>query len=354
MAKITIKDIAAASGVSISTVSRVINGNPSVDPAIAERVLAAARQLGYRTSPQVLPPSGKSVSRIALILPTFSNSYFPSIAEGVIDTARANGQMVSVMIFNGDYDQELECLEQLSLAPTDGIIIAPGDERVPLEQFPALKNIPLVIAARRKVLPGVPHIYADNISAGYIATKYLLRLQRRNIALFLNFWGDEIRDYKTFLEKYNSPARGACTAFDRYTGYIKALEEEGIPFNPDFLVFSGFTHEAGYAAAQELLASPTRFDALLITNDRCATGALRLLNEQGIEVPGQVSIICFNGGLLASTVTPALTMIEQDNYRLGAEAATRLNELMHNRPAEDRMIDVRLVIKGSTAMAADN
>ncbi len=354
MAKVTIKDIAAAAGVSISTVSRAINGNPSVDPGIAERVLTAARQLGYRTAPQVLPPSGKSISRIALILPTFSNSYYPSISEGVIDTARANGQTVTVMIFNGEYEQELECLEQLSLAPPDGIIIAPGDERVPLDHYPVLKNIPMVIAARREVVPGLPHIYADNISAGYIATKYLLRLQRRNIALFLNFWGDDIHDYKTFLERYNSSARGACTAFDRYTGYVRALEEEGIPFHPDFLVFSGFTHEAGYAAAQELLASPTRFDAILVTNDRCATGVLRLLNEQGIEVPGQVSMICFNGGLLASTVTPALTMIEQDNYQLGVEAANQLNKLMHNQPAEDRMIDVRLVIKGSTAMATEN
>lgn len=352
MAKVTIKDIAARTGVSISTVSRVMNGNPSVAPEITESVLAAARELGYRTASPAAPLNEAPGRRIALILPTFANSYYPSIAEGVIDTAREKGLTVTVLLFNSDYDLELSCLELLSRSPVDGLIFAPGDDRVPLERFPSLKNVPLVIAARRAVLPGVPHVYADNVSAGYIATKYMLRLQRKRIALFLNFWGDSIHDFATFEERYSTGKQGACTAFDRYTGYRRALEEENIPFDPDLLVYSGFTHEAGYSAAQELLASPNRFDGVLITNDRCATGVVQLFNEQGIEVPNQVSVICFNGGLLASAVTPSLTMIEQDNYRLGKEAAEQLSALMEGRPAEDRMIDVRLVIKSSTAMGS--
>lgn len=88
-----------------------------------------------------------------------------------------------------------------------------------------------------------------------------------------------------------------------------------------------------------------------MSNDRCATGVLRLFNEQGLHVPSQVSMICFNGGLISSVVTPALTMIEQNNYEVGVQAATQLNELICGRPARDVKIDVNLVIKGSTALA---
>ena len=348
MEKVTIRDVAGRAGVSLSAVSRVMNRNQKVDPVLAERVLAAARELNYRSGPRAF--SGRS-GHIALILPTLENSYYSSIAAGAIDAAQSQGQHVLIMQTDSRRRQEDDCFRNLSSAVVDGVIFSGSDERNPLEEFPHLRGLPMVVAARRAVIPGIPHIYSDNLSAGYMATKYLLRLRRRKIALLLNFWTNDIHDYDTFLRRYHSPAQGACTAFDRYTGYCRALEEEGMGVDPDLIMFSGFSHESGYASAQELLARPLEFDGVLVSNDRCATGVLRLFREQGIQVPGQVSIICFNGGLMSSVVSPALTMVEQQNHELGRQSALQLNELIHGRPAHDVKIDVKLAIRGSTSLA---
>lgn len=349
MAKITIKDVAEQAGVSLSTVSRVLNHNPTVDPALAERVLHAAAALGYRLGPA---PHPAAAAQIALIVPVLENSYYSSIVAGVIDAARENGQSVLVMQTGAKREVEEACLQTAINSHVAGIIYSGGSNLVPTERFPALKSIPLVIAARRLVVPGVPHVYSDNVGAGYLATKYLLKMRRQNIALFVNFWTDTIHDYDAFMAAYHSPAQGACTAFDRFTGYRQALEEDGLEVQPSLFVFSGFSYESGYASAQQLLSGFQTFDAVLVSNDRCASGVLRLFNEQRITVPEQVSIICFNGGLMSSVVSPALTMIEQHNYEVGVHSATQLNELICGRSAHDVKLDVSLVIKGSTSLAA--
>ncbi len=349
MAKITIRDVAERAGVSLSTVSRVLNHNPNVDAALAGRVIDAASALGYRPGLAARPLPG---AQIALIVPVLENSYYSSIVAGVIDTARENGQSVLVMQTGAKREVEEACLQTALSSHVSGIIFSGGSSLVPTERFPALKNVPLVIAARRQVVPGIPHVYSDNVGAGYLATRYLLKMRRQNIALLVNFWTDAIHDYDAFMAEYNSPAQGACTAFDRFTGYRRALEEEGLEVQPSLLVFSGFSHESGYASAQELLSGFQAFDAVLVPNDRCATGVLRLFNEQRITVPEQVSIICFNGGLMSSVVSPSLTMIEQHNYEVGAQSAVQLNELICGRSAHDVKLDVSLVIKGSTSLAA--
>jgi len=351
MAKVTIKDVAQLSGVSISTVSRVLNNNQTVDSALAEKVFSAARVLNYQPSCLARFMQNDNSNQIAFIVPTLENSYYSTIAAGIIDTARKNGQNVIIMLSNSSDEQELECFKSISQSHVDGIIFSCNDGRNPLSSFPSLQETPMVIAARRQLIPGIPHVYSDNVMAGYIATKYLLRLRKRKIVLFENFWTNTIRDYDSFLKGYHSPAQGAFTAFDRFTGYSQALIEEGLSVDPNLIVFSGYSHEAGYSSAQELLASAQDFDAVLIPNDRCATGVLKLLNEQGLHVPSQISMICFNGGLMASVVNPPITSIEQNNYELGVQAAEQLDHLIHGRPAHDVKIDVNLVIKGSTSLS---
>lgn len=350
MGKVTIKQVAERAGVSIATVSRVLNNNLTVDAALAEKVLDAARELDYRTALPVRTGREMGGGLIAFMAPSLQNTYFSTVVLGVIETARKNGQNVIVMSSDSDHRQEVACLRSLVGTPVEGLILSTIDEVNPLEQVPELHRLPVVVAARREIVPNAPHIYADNVSAGYIATKYLLRLRRRRIALFLNFWTNDIHDYDTFLMRHQSVAQGSCTAYDRYTGYARALEEEGLAVDPNLVVYSGFDHESGYESAQALLASPHQFDAVLVSNDRCATGVLRLFHEQRINVPDQISMICFNGGLTASVVSPPLTMVEQDNYELGVRAAGQLNELIHGRPAGDVKIDVNLLIRGSTAL----
>lgn len=350
MAKITIKDVATESGVSISTVSRVLNNNPKVDPALTRKVMDAAQRLGYRPSIAAHSIRSERTNQIAFVVPALENTYFSTIASGIIDTAREYDQNVIVMTTHSDIKQEEECLHSLSTAYIDGIIFASSNGQDPTVRFPSLTSIPTVIAARRHIADGIPHVYADNENAGYIATKYLLRLNRKKIALFANFWGRHISSLEEFWNQYNSDARGGFTALDRYTGYRRALDEEYVPFDPNLIIFSGYSFDDGYQDAQNLLASAVDFDAILAPNDRVGAGILRLLNEQGIRVPGQISVICFNGGLMANVVSPPLTLIQQDNYQLGVQAVHQLNAVIRGEQPQNVCLGIAMKIQSSTSL----
>jgi len=351
--KVTIKEVAELSGVSISTVSRVFNNNTSVDPVLAEKVLKVSEHLNYQPSIAARSIRKGLSNQIAFIVPSIENTYFSTIASGIINTARDNGQNVIVMLSNSDKERELSCFKSISRSFIDGIIFASSNGTNPIERFPALKDTPMVVAARRCLTPGISHVYSDNEAAGYTATKYLLRLNHKRVAFFANFWGNLVNSYQDFEALYHSPAQNAFTAFDRYTGYRRALKEEGIDFDPQLIFYSGYTYEDGYADAQKLLASNVEFDSILTPNDRSGAGVLRLLSEQGFEVPRQVSVIGFNGGQLSDIANPALTYIQQDNYQLGLLAAEQLNAVINGSPAKDIKIDVTLKIQNSTASRKD-
>ena len=348
MNKVTIRDVAALAGVSISTVSRVFNNNPKVDPVMAEKVRAAAAQINYRPA-VVRPAPGERTGRIACIVPALENTYYSSITSGIIDTARKYGQSVIVMTTDSDRDVEEECFRSVTGGAVDGIIFASSNSMDPIARFPALRDIPMVIAARSRLTDGVPHVYADNEEAGYIAAKYLLRLNRRRIALFLSFWDRSIRSAEQFEELHAGGRRGAFTAFERFDGYRRALEEEGVEYDPRMLVFSGYGFEDGYRDAQKLLTGAVDFDAVLTPNDRMAAGVLKLFNEQQLKCPEQISMVCFNGGLLSRVTVPTMTVVRQDNYDLGVKAVEQLNKVIEGEKAENIKLSVSLYIQGSTA-----
>ena len=343
------RDVAKLAGVSPATVSRVLNRNQNVDSALTERVMRAVRELNYKPTLSAHPQPNQ-VKQIAVVLPTLENTYYTTMLSGIADTARENDQNVIVMQSSSNREIEDEHFSRILRSNIDGIIFSGVDGSNPYQRFPALYGIPMVFAARRQVVPGFPHVYSDNIAAGYMATKYLLRLRHRKIALLVHFWTKDIHDYDTFLKAYNSSEQGSYVSFDRYTGYCKALAEERVTVDPNLIIFSSFSHESGYASAQALLSSSQEFDAVLVSSDRCATGVHRFFKEQGLQIPSQVSIICFNGGLMSNVVSPELTIVDQNNYKIGALAAGQLNELINGCPAHDIKLDVNLIIKGSTAL----
>lgn len=342
--KINIRSVAAAAGVSPATVSRVLNGNSAVNPALADKVLTAVQQLGYRPS----APQSSRTGQIVFIVPALSMTYYSTVADGMIDTAARYNLSVSIMTSHADPQREAECLRDACSSSTTGIIYSPATERNPYELFPMLRSIPLVITGPRHLVSGVPHICQDNFFAGYTATKYLLRLGHRRIAFIVNFWMNHIHSYDEFLREYHSPARDHFSAYDRYAGFCKALEEENMEPDPSLIVFGGFSYESGYESARQLLASSVSFDAVLAPNDRCGAGVLKILRQQGLHVPEQVSIVCLNGGVLSDTMSPTLTVVEMNNYAMGVEAIQQMNRLLQGENASDVKIDAKLIIKNST------
>ncbi len=109
---------------------------------------------------------------------------------------------------------------------------------------------------------------------------------------------------KTLSKSINLPITAVLPAHDRYDGYCRALEEAGLEPNPSLLAFGGFSYESGYSGARQLLASGIDFDAVIVPNDRCGAGILNSLQEQGFNVPGQVSLVCLDSGLIAKVMSP--------------------------------------------------
>ena len=343
--KSNIRAVAAAAGVSPATASRVLNGNPRVDPALTEKVLAAARALGYRQTAQ----RGGLTRNIVFVVPSLGDTYYASVVDGMVDAAAAHGMGVTVLITHADAERELECLRTACASSTAGIVFTPTSAQDPYEAVPALRSLPLVITGPRLQLDGASNIYLDGVSTAYIATRYLLRLGHRNIVFLANFWRSHIRSYEEFMQEYASERHCYFSAYDRYDGFCQALAEEGLSPDPALTLFGGFSYESGYAAVRQLLGAAINFDAILAPNDRVGAGAMRMLREQGLRVPEQVSILCLNGSILSELVSPTLTSMEAENPYMGAAAVDQILKLQRGGEPESVRIPASLNIRGSTA-----
>ena len=341
--KPNIRQVAAHAGVSPATVSRVLNGNAAVDAALAQRVFASARTLGYPISKAV---EGKK--NIVLILPGISNTYYSHTATGIIDVANRAGYRVNILLSNSDPDQETECLINACSSDTAGIIIAPVTNRDPRAASPTLSHIPIVVTGPRYIADGLIHVHLDNEEAAYLSTRYLLRLGRKRIAFIIYYWADHIRNYEDFIKEYETSNHGCFTAYDRYTGYCRALKEAGLEPDPSLMIFGGFSYDSGYYCVKQLLVSGVAFDAMIVPNDRCGAGVLNFLQEQGFKVPEQVSLVCLDSDLIAKVVSPKLTSISSVDYTIGQHCAQQLIRLINGEPAHDVEIDAKLLIENST------
>lgn len=347
MKNATITDVARLAGVSTATVSRVINGNEKVDAAMAEKVNNAISQLHY--TPNF---SARSMRRghndvISIILPTVN---FSDILRGATDEAFALGLKLNLYATHGDPQREKECLRSALSSGSDGIVYCPVSA-VGLSYLHSnnQSHIPVVITARRNVLPGVPHIYMDQVGACYQATKYLLQLRHRRIALLTGFWDDRPHSITDFLRMKDAPEAGLYPAVDRLMGYEAALKEYGIKLDPALIYLTGFEYDDGYRCCNEALASLCQFDALICPTDRVAAGALQALQEQNVHVPSQVSIIGYDDGIFAQATRPTLTATHQTSYRIGQSAVRSVFTIWQGQSVETIVYEPKLIVRNSTA-----
>lgn len=358
MAKnITIIDVAREAGVSISTVSRVMNGQDRVDEEMAIRVRAAAAALRYIPNANARSIRGKQEKTLGVILPSCADNFFSKLLEGILTKADEMGIRVSVFSCHGhgDPQQELDRVKTAAAASLSGLLYCPS-AAVPPEAVTDLlpHEFPMVILYRRNMVPGVPHIYHDNHQGGYLATKYLLRLGRKKIAFFASFWRAPAQDGEGLIALANHPSRGVYSSLDRLDGHIRALEEGGISFDPALVQVTEFGYENGYAAAKEFLSKLEDFDAVVCANDTVASGILQALREQNISVPEQVSIVGYDDSVLATIARPMLTSVRQEPELLGRGAVEMITDLLEGKPVEDRVVEVQLVVRNSTSAKSES
>lgn len=352
MKKSTIKDVAALSGYSIATVSRVINGKDKVSPEVADRINQAIKELNYypNQAARSMRQTGRKV--IGLILPNTNDPYFGSIANYIVENAALNGLNVLLSVAKSQtaYD-EIACFNQLLNASVDGLIycsISPMNNELFESHF---HGIPAVVCSRHHQLPRRSHVYFDHLTGGYLATRHLIDMGHSRIAIFVGVFGYPFsteQDLDPFLQDHS--LAGAYSGVDKYIGFRQALEEKGVPFYPELLEFIdlGDPYQSGFQAMQRLISKTTDFDAVFCSNDFSATGALHMLNLQKISVPEAVSVVGYDDSFLATCAQPKLTSVFQDTSRLGYECIQALLKAMSGEPAENTVIDVNLIVRESS------
>jgi LacI family transcriptional regulator len=329
----TIKDIAERAGVSIATVSYVINESRPVSPELTARVVEAIEELGYSPNEIARSLRQKRTNTIGLVVPDNSNPFFAELAKGVEDAGF--GSEYSVILCNSNYmpERELAYLNVLQSKRVDGIIFIATTTQMELIKPLVNRNIPAVIFYRDIDGIDADVLRIDNYKVGHIATSYLIELGHREIACI-------------------RPPSDDTPTCERVVGFERALEESGLTRREDLMPRGDYRIGGGKEAAQQMLKSGYAFSAVFACNDAMAIGAMRALREAGLRIPEDVSIVGVDDIQLASFSEPPLTTVAQPKYEAGLRAVELLIdriERRYNQGPRQIVLELKLVVRQSCA-----
>jgi len=306
-------DVAKLAGVSFKTVSNVINHHPHVSDATRLKVQAAIDQLGYQPNLSARSLRSGRSGVLGLAVPELSLAYFAQLADEVIQAAEKRGQVVLIEQTGGDRRRELEVLRSPRLQLTDGLLFSPLGLSIDDADLVAI-DTPLVLLGERIFNGPVDHVTMQNVEAARAATEHLIAQGRRRIAVVGAHEGEVIG-----------------SAGLRLTGYREALDAAGIEFDETLISYVGTWHRAnGADGMRRLLASGVTFDGLFAMNDELALGAMRVLQEVGLNIPKDVAVIGFDDVDEGQYSIPSLSTVDPGRREI-AETAV---DLLLDRIAE--------------------
>jgi LacI family repressor for deo operon, udp, cdd, tsx, nupC, and nupG len=325
----TIKDVAAALGMSVATVSRALSQPELLKQETRERVLSAVQRLGYR--PNLLARSLRRgrTQNILLVVPTLS-PFFLEIYAGAEEVARRTKFQVLLGHSDGDVDREEAYFDQVVSGRADGIILVTGV--APESYGPGRRPLPpLVTVLERLQDHDQPVVRVDHRAGAAEATRHLIELGHRRIA-------------------HITGTRRPPSTAQRQAGYRDALKAAGISYSDELLEEGDFSMESGQAAMRRLLALANPPTAVFAGNDEMAFGAMTEARAQGLIVPQDLSMVGFDDQRTAAFYNPPLTTVNIPRQELGRRAAHELIERLDGRElANEIVLPTRLVVRESTA-----
>lgn len=326
----TLEMVAAAAGVSRSTVSRVVNGSPKVRPEVVEVVNQAIDELAYVPNRAARSLAGRHTYAIALLVPEdttrfFGDPYFASVVRGIAARLEHSDYILNLLISSGDPNGKTR--RYLAGGNVDGALVVShhsGDH-----DLVEVNQSTTVVFGGRPTVPGLGHTYwvdVDNVSGARQATQRLVRRGCRRIG----FVGGPI----------DMPA-----AIDREEGWRGAMAEADLPTHA--VSHGDFTMWSGMVATRALLDADPGIDGLFVANDMMARGALTVLSERGRRVPEDVALVGYDDSPVATATPPHLTTVSQPSIRMGATMAEMLLQLLGDtEPVHPhQVLDTTLVLR---------
>jgi LacI family transcriptional regulator len=324
--------VASVAGVSVATISRVINGKGPVRDATRSRVLAAIEAMGYVPHSAARSLSTQRTMSFGVLLPEVHGEFFSELIRGIDLAARRSGYHLLVSCSHSDPAEAQAVLHALH-GRVDGLIVmAPGDGRVSQPtRFPA--GVPLVELSSRSPARHNDSIRIDNRGGARAATEHLIELGHRRLAMICG-------------PGENSDAR------ERQLGFEEALADHGLPLDPQLLLPGDFRELSGFRAGTALGELRDRPTAVFAANDAMAVGCLSALRGSGLAIPEDVALAGFDDIPIARYLTPGLTSVRVAIAELGARATERLLAAIEGGPASPRhheIVPATLVVRGSTS-----
>nr|WP_206108652.1 catabolite control protein A [Paenibacillus thiaminolyticus] len=317
---VTIYDVAREAGVSMATVSRVVNNNPNVKPQTRKKVYEAIERLGYRPNAVARGLASKKTTTVGVVIPDISNSIFAEVARGIEDIA--NMYHYNIILCNADKkkEKEIRVINTLLEKQVDGLVFMGGVVTEDHIQAFRTASVPIVLCATTDEHASIPSVDIDHEGAAYDAVNTLIRHGHRDIAMISGTLQD--------------PANG----FARFQGYKKALEGAGIEYKEDLVRIGNYRYESGVEAMKYFLGLKKRPTAIFAATDEMAIGAIHCIQDAGLKVPDDFSVISVDNIRMASMVRPQLTTVAQPMYDIGAVAMRLLTKLMKKENVENSQV----------------
>ena len=306
----TIHDVARLAGVSIATVSAVVNHKGGVSQKLTERVKSALEALDYQPHQGARSLKVRRTHTIGIVIPDITNLFFAEVMRGVENEARGQGYSTILCDSNEDRAQEHTNLDILYARRVDGVLLAPSDPHAGQDRQ-TRRHFPIVLMDR--IPPGFagPAVITDNFSGAYEATRHLISLGHKRIAVITG-----LLDF--------------VNGIDRLEGFRKTLQEAGLPLHDHYLQRGNFQLESGYRCGVELLRLATPPTAIFSCSNKMTLGLMRAVNELGLSCPKDISILGFDDFDWAANFSPRLTTVAQLTCEMGRQAMRMLVQEIEN------------------------
>lgn len=311
--KVTLADIARKLNTTAATVSRALNGDPSISEKMKQKIRDTARRMHYKPNKIASSLRRGHSGIIGVIIPSAEINFFGSVVHGIETLANTNGYNVLIYQSNESQETEIKGIETFLSARVDGILVSIAKETTNYSHFTAAKEsgIPIIFFDRSKDKLGIHSVVIDDFKGAYLATSHLIAQGYKRIA-------------------HISGPQHLAIFKNRLKGYKKALKDAGIPIHEEYIIKGNVSVESGRSATVQLLQLKKKPDAVFAVEDFTALGVIKELKEHLIRIPEDFGVIGFANESFGEYITPALSTMDQQTVEMGKHSFELLMKLMNN------------------------